>query len=79
MNVEPVTVDFFSFDESMEQLLVGDFEFDQKPLRKKRTDVRSLNTEFMDAAFQELLLLPGNERLMQAFEDIQMLRDPAFE
>jgi hypothetical protein len=33
----------------------------------------------MDAAFQELLLLPGNERLMQAFEDIQMLRDPAFE
>ncbi len=76
MNVEPVSVDFTSFDEAMEELLLQDFEFDQKPLRKKRTDVRSLNTQFMDAAFQELLLLPGNERLLQAFEDIQMLRDP---
>lgn len=79
MDLDPVTVDLKTFEESMDELLTADFDFSEKPVRQKRADVRSLNTEFMDAAFEVLINLPGNERLLQAFDDRQMLVDPRFE
>jgi len=74
LDLRPVVVDFQTFEEAMSELLdIGNFDFYNQSVKKRRNQVRALNQQFMDAAFQQLVNLPGNERMDSAVYSIRML------
>ena len=74
LGLTPVVVDFQTFEEAMSELLdPANFDFQRLSVKKKRNEVKALNDAFMEAAFEQLTYLPGNERMFEAASAIQDL------
>ena len=74
LGLTPVVVDFQTFEEAMSELLdPANFDFQRLSVKKRRNEVRALNDAFMEAAFEQLTYLPGNERMFEAASAIQDL------
>jgi len=65
---------YSSFKDGLETLMNGR-EYRRSTDKEKKSLIRSLNDQFMDAAFQVMSDMPGNERIGEAARDIESLKE----
>ena len=65
---------YSSFKDGLETLINGR-EYRRSTDKEKKSLIRSLNDQFMDAAFQVMSDMPGNERIGEAARDIESLKE----
>ena len=65
---------YSSFKDGLERLM-NSREYRRSTDKEKKSLIRSLNDSFMDAAFQVMSDMPGNERIGEAARDIESLKE----